>query len=95
MNSPLPDEELAEIRQRCDAATPGPWRSMAEGRDHTSGDSFIMVGRGNNRGDDIYVTVGRRPAPVADLDFIAAARLDVPRLLDEIMRLRLGKEGTE
>jgi hypothetical protein len=89
------DEELAEIRQRCDAATPGPWRSMVEGRDHTSGDSFIMVGSGNDRGDDIYVTVGRRPAQAADLDFIAAARADVPRLLDEIMRLRLGNESTD
>ncbi|HEX3860760.1 MAG TPA: hypothetical protein VHY35_03635 [Stellaceae bacterium] len=76
--------ELDEIRQRCDDATAGPWKSFVEGRDHTSGSSFIMTGGGNGRGDDIELA----EATTADQDFIAHARQDIPRLLDEIARLR-------
>lgn len=76
--------EIESIRQRCEAARPGPWRSFVEGRDHTSGNSFIMTGSDENRGDDIEL-IG---ATIADQDFIANARQDVPRLLDEIEILR-------
>jgi hypothetical protein len=76
---PLSDSELLEIRKRCDDATPGRWKSFVEGRDHTSGSSFVMTSE-----EDIYLT----GATVADQDFIAHARQDVPRLLDEIARLR-------
>jgi hypothetical protein len=76
--------ELEEIRQRCDDATSGPWTSFVEGRDHTSGSSFIMTGNGSNRGNDIELS----GATTADQDFIAHARQDIPRLLDEIARLR-------
>ncbi len=77
-------QELDEIRCRCGAATPGPWKAFVEGRDHESGSSFIMTGEGANRGEDIELS-GARPA---DYDFIAHARQDVPRLLAEIARLR-------
>jgi len=80
----LGDDELREIRARCDAARPGPWRSFVEGRDHTSGSSFIMTGENATRGDDIELT----GATAADQDFIAHAREDVPRLLAEIERQR-------
>ena len=80
----LSQPELQEIRRRCEAATPGPWRSFVEGRDHTSGSSFIMTGIGRTRGDDIEL----HGATPADQDFIAHARQDIPRLLDEIARLR-------
>jgi hypothetical protein len=83
-NTPLTDEELAAIRARCAAATPGPWRSHVEGRDHTSGSSFIMTGEDDSRGEDIELS-GATPA---DQDFIAHARQDIPRLLEEIQRLR-------
>ena len=36
----------------------------------------------------MYVTHEARPAPAQDLDFIAHARQDIPRLLNEIERLR-------
>ena len=55
-----------------------------EGRDHTSGCSFIMVGDGDMRSDDMELT----GATIADQDFIAAARQDVPELINEIRRLR-------
>ena len=73
-------QELLEILQRCEAATPGPWRSYVEGRDHESGDSFIDVpGK-----DGIYLT----GATLADQDFIAAARQDLPRLVNELLKLK-------
>ncbi|HTA90064.1 MAG TPA: hypothetical protein VK745_10825 [Polyangiaceae bacterium] len=80
----MTDIELEEIRTRCEAATSGPWRSYVEGRDHTSGSSFIMTGAGVTRGEDIELSGATRP----DQDFIAHARQDVPRLLEEVERLR-------
>jgi hypothetical protein len=79
MSEALSDQELAEIERQCELSTPGPWKSYVEGRDHVSGDSFIMTGR-----EDIYLT----GATVNDQDFIASARQDVPRLIREIRRLR-------
>jgi hypothetical protein len=73
---------LDEVRRRFEAATQGPWVSYVEGRDHTSGDSFIM--RGEGAYDDLYL----HGATIADQDFIAHARQDIPNLLDEIERLR-------
>jgi hypothetical protein len=75
----LSHELLVVIESRCDRSTPGPWKSYVEGRDHASGDSFIMTG-----GADIYLT----GASVEDQDFIASARQDVPLLIREIRRLR-------
>ncbi len=80
----MTDEELFEMKMRCDRASPGPWRSMIEGRDHDSGSSFIMTGTPTQRGPDIEL-VG---ATADDQDFIAHARQDIPRLLQEVLRLR-------
>jgi hypothetical protein len=71
--------DMDAIRQRCIMATLGPWKSYVEGRDHDSGSSFIMTS-----GEDIEL-IG---ASVADQDFIAHARQDVPQLLAEIQRLK-------
>jgi hypothetical protein len=83
-DKPMTAAELQAIRARSDAATPGPWRSYIEGRDHSSGSDFIMTGAPDARGNDIEVT----GATKADQDFIAHARQDVPRLLAEVERLR-------
>lgn len=80
----LSQTELDEIRQRCESASPGPWRSFIEGRDHTSGSSFIMTGPETDRGEDIELS----GATAADHDFISNARQDVPRLIQEIVKLR-------
>ena len=71
--------EINDIRERCEKATPGPWKSYIEGRDHTSGSSFIRTA-----GEDIELT----GATTNDQDFIAAARQDVPALIEEVYRLR-------
>ena len=85
----MSDERLKEIKNRCDAATGGPWISYVEGRDQTSGSSFIMTGEGSNRSEDIELA----GATIADQDFIAHARQDIPFLLEEIKRVKaqLGK----
>ncbi len=72
--------ELEMIMNRCAQATPGPWKSFIEGRDHTSGSSFIRTG-----GEDFELSGG---GTTADQDFIAHARQDIPRLLAEIERLK-------
>ena len=70
---------LDAIQARVEASTPGPWHSWIEGRDQTSGDTFIQTG-----GEDIYLT----GATDEDNDFIAHARQDIPRLIDEVRRLQ-------
>jgi hypothetical protein len=79
MSERISAQALDEIERRCAAATPGPWKSYVEGRDHTSGDSFIMTG-----GNDIYLS----GATLADQDFIACARQDLPALIEEIRALK-------
>ncbi|WP_264558935.1 hypothetical protein [Flavobacterium sp. N2270] len=76
--------ELKEIEDRCKNATKGPWKSMIEGRDHTSGDSFIMTG-----GEDIYIS---NPLFDNNQDFIANAKQDIPKLIAEIKRLKMKTE---
>ena len=71
--------EINDIKERCEKATPGPWKSYIEGRDHTSGSSFIRTA-----GEDIELT----GATTNDQDFIAAARQDIPALIEEVYRLR-------
>ena len=80
----MTDDELQTIKRLCEAATPGPWRAFIEGRDHLAGSSFIQTPV-----DDIELS----GATDADYDFIANARQDIPRLLDEIHRLRAKREG--
>ncbi len=84
----LSKEYLEEVRRRCEAATPGPWISYVEGRDHTSGDSVIVRGPEGSE-EDLYVIGGT----AADQDFIAHARQDIPLLLKEIERLQSLLEG--
>lgn len=84
MRTCLTDEELNAIERRVRATQPAPWKSFIEGRDHTSGSSFIQTGEGASRGTDIELT----GATAADQDFIAAARQDIPLLLEEVRALR-------
>ncbi|MDA8311047.1 MAG: hypothetical protein M0Z46_10635 [Actinomycetota bacterium] len=79
------DLDLAAIRARCDAATPGPWAQGMAGYkllpevDYHAAFGFIIVS--DDLSDD-----GQRG--VADAAFIAHAREDVPALLAENERLR-------
>jgi hypothetical protein len=91
---PLSPLELNTIERRADEASPGPWESFIERCDHLAGDDFIRTGGYDDDGPDMYVTlaggrVGSEPVSAGcnDLDFIAGARQDVPRLIAEVRRL--------
>lgn len=129
----MSEAELKVIRERCEAATGGPWWWQISLRNRTmelvakvrgiefvmqfrrwgmnsakawvrkphpegytlmaDADEFAAVVPGREHHADWFQTL-RHP----DLDFIAAARSDVPRLLDEIERLAAslpGAEGTQ
>jgi hypothetical protein len=92
MANEIDDSVLQWLEDVSLAADPPPWRSMVEGRDHVAGDSFIMVGRADDRAEDIYVSRDSGPAKASDLDAIAAARTYLPLLVAEIRRLRRSTE---
>lgn len=75
----LTDKDLKDISDRCNKATNGPWKSFIEGRDHESGSDFIQTPDG-----DIELIGGTRD----DQEFIAYSRTDIPKLIEEIKRLR-------
>lgn len=84
-------KDLQEIKARYEATTIAPWVASIEGRDHESGSHFIMTGipKGEDiwqakRGEDLEI-IG---ATIADLDFIANARQDIPMLVAEVERLQ-------
>lgn len=54
-----------------------------------SGDTFIGRGLDGARHGDLYLSIyPGQMISVADLDFIAGARQDVPRLVAEVERLQ-------
>ena len=83
----MTEKELNEIEERTNNAQKGLWKAFIEGRDHTSGSSFIMTGVGTERGNDIELC----GATESDYDFIANAKQDIPKLIAEIRRLKLEK----
>ncbi|HUQ71036.1 MAG TPA: hypothetical protein VM165_16025 [Planctomycetaceae bacterium] len=79
----LTDVELAAIRERTNAATLGPW-CHREGFIETCSEPSQLLGVTLQRSEE-----GLDALPgLANAEFIAQARTDVPRLLAEIDRLR-------
>lgn len=81
----MTDEELQAIKERCEAATPGPWQRhkyhhirSAEGIELNAGHYDLVELSSFNL--------------EANRDFIAHAREDIPKLLAEIERLRISVE---
>ena len=72
---------LQEIRDRAEAATPGPWRVVAHGEQDCLARREITAGK-----HIMIAMVDCVPGVAADFDrdyaFIAHARTDVPRLLE-------------
>jgi hypothetical protein len=71
--------DLAAIKARCEAATPGPWRNFGDWMIHTE----LDVEKRGIPGDKLVDTVRKENA-----EFIAHAREDVPKLIEENERLR-------
>jgi len=94
----MTDEELQAIRARVEAATPGPWK--VEGRhpsyspDRFQVDGIVTAYDDPERADFprpiqiVETDSGCYPPYLADAEFIAQARTDVPALLAEVERLR-------
>jgi hypothetical protein len=85
-HEPLSQDELAQLEALVIAASPGPWKAFAG--PGIGGPDFISLGGDDDEQPDMYVLHDTAPAPVADLDFIAAARNAVPRLIAEVRRQR-------
>jgi hypothetical protein len=82
----LPAEELERMERLAEAATIGPWLSCVAGRDTDVEASYIELGVCNELGScrSIELIGGT----IADQDFIASARQDLPLLILEVRRLR-------
>lgn len=102
MQQPMTDDELAAIRARTEAATPGPWDAVKlydvtdttyiEGCDFGfNGDINVEVERAGLEYPE-WVMIGpespQQKQIHADAEFIAHARTDIPALLAEVERLR-------
>lgn len=88
MTEPLTKAEIAEMRARCEAATPGPWTDVRPGRDAETGFSKGVIVAAVAPRQGIYADPPGGSYPAADQSFIAHARTDLPRLLDELERMR-------
>ena len=83
----LTDDQLKDLEAILSRASPGPWRVFS-GRG-IGGPDFIQLGDDDTT-PDMYVMHDSEPAPVADLDVIAAGRNALPSLVEEIRRRRAG-----
>ena len=84
----LDDDALDRLLRLSDWGDPPPWKSSVEGRDHTAGDTFIMIGAESDRREDLYLLRDSGPADASTHDLIAEARNALPALIMEIKRLR-------
>jgi hypothetical protein len=82
----LSDAELNELEALTVAASPAPW--IAQTGRAIGGPDFTMITDFDASQPDMYVQHDDKPAPAADLEFIAAARNSVPRLIAEARRFR-------
>jgi hypothetical protein len=88
MDEPLSEQELSELEALTEAAAaPAPWVAFVEGPG-IGGDSMIRVDGIGDFPPDMYIMYGREIAPSADIEFIAAARNYMPRLLAELRQRR-------
>jgi beta-galactosidase GanA len=76
----MDEKELQAIRARAEAATSGPWERVGYDNDPYLSCTWRIAG-------PTYYNLAVN-ANKADAEFIAAARQDIPRLLDEVERLR-------
>lgn len=87
----LPDEELNRMECLVAAATAGPWVSYVAGRESEAESNCIELGACNELGS--FRTIELIGATAADQDFLASARQDLPRLLQEVRALRAHLES--
>ena len=85
-------ERLAEIKARCETATPGPWVHEVTSDVQRVGPCAGFEDPYDGGGPRVVTTViqawRKEPGRLEDLRFIAHARTDVPDLVAEVERLR-------
>jgi hypothetical protein len=87
----IDEKRLAEIEERADAATKGPWEMIPDTmfRDNALRPSTIKaLGREVFVAKTLSILSNGRGRMLGDAAFIAAARSDVPDLVAEVRRLR-------
>lgn len=91
----MTESKLKAIEERAEKATPAPWQhGFDDGSGRVTKDADWPQGAYIVRGDDTIVTGGNFEGiacgveELADADFIAHARQDVPALIAEVRRLR-------
>lgn len=79
--TPLTDAEIQAMRERADQACPGPWDARVNEFSNTARPRFLWCEYG-------WIGELYGSSPMENADFIAHAREDLPRCLDEIDRLK-------
>lgn len=94
------EKYLKKVKERCDAATEGPWCWRVFGTEQTlvqdTGPRKVIISGGYTRNDKGVLDPMSDGMPVSD--FIAHARTDVPRLLeiiDFLMTYNINMTGEE
>jgi hypothetical protein len=92
--------DLAAIRKRAEAATPGPWKVEKNEKNATSGKNWLLayfglkIDHAENKDYHYFLTTDNVRASNLvggcdkDSEFVAHARTDIPALLDELERIR-------
>lgn len=85
----MTDDELKEIEARCNAATPGPWKVENDSDYDEQSDTHSEWPWRINAGTLTLCDIGGdgHSNDVADFNFIANARTDIPALIAEVRRL--------
>ena len=84
-DEPLTEAELDELDRLISAASPAPWQPVVSSIVQPD---YIKLDSNDNSLQDMYIQHGNTPAPTADIEFIAAARNYLPRLLAEVRHTR-------
>ena len=79
----MTDEELREIEERANQATPGPWSVRDQFIETASSPSHLLGVTMQRTEEGLTQLPGEQNAR-----FIAQARTDIPRLVSEIRRLK-------
>lgn len=91
----LSSEDRAEIQARTDAATKGPWMTITNYASGEVAEVFAPASSQTVFGAKSRSRRWEAPIRVADAEFIAHAREDIPKLLAELTRIEqaLEREG--
>ena len=81
-------EELQEIEERCNRATPGPWTNERPTKDQETGfyKGVAICGFGGKTG--VFANPPGGQSPFNDAVFVAHAREDIPKLIAYIKELQ-------